>query len=139
MSTDYALVTGVIRSERLLQVERAVQDLGVSGVSVSRVKGYGEYADFFTSDWMSTHVRIEVITAADRAEAIVDCILEAASSGTRGDGIVTLTPIESVWRIRTCAGAAIRALNVAVTFPVKPNRDHRSGATRSLIQLTYGY
>ncbi len=105
MSTDYAMVTGTIRSDCLKQVERALQDLGVSGVSVSRVKGYGEYADFFTSDWMSTYVRVEVITAADRAEAIVDCILEAASSGMKGDGIVTLTPIESVWRIRSRAPA----------------------------------
>ncbi len=105
MSTDYSMVTGIIRSECLKQVERALQELGVSGVSVSRVKGYGEYADFFTSDWMSPYVRLEVITAADRAEAVVDAILEAASSGTKGDGIVTLTPIEAVWRIRSRAPA----------------------------------
>jgi nitrogen regulatory protein P-II 1 len=105
MSTDYGKITAIVRSEFLERVERALQDQGVSGVSVSRVKGYGEYVDFFASDWMSRYVRIEVITGAQRTGTIIDAILEAASSGTKGDGIVTLAPIERVWRIRTRSAA----------------------------------
>jgi nitrogen regulatory protein P-II 1 len=101
MATDYGKVTAIIRSECLEPVERALQDLGVAGVSVSRVKGYGEYVDFFAADWMSTYVKMEVITAANRADTIIATVLQVASSGTKGDGIVTLTPLERVWRIRT--------------------------------------
>ncbi len=101
MSTEFGKVTAIVRSDCLEQVERALQDLGVSGVSVSRVKGYGEYVDFYAADWMSAYVKIEVITGMERAEAVVQCVLGAASSATRGDGIATLTPIERVWRIRT--------------------------------------
>lgn len=101
MNAEYAMITAFVRAETLEKVERALQDQRVSGVSISRVKGYGEYADFFSSDWMSSHVRIEVITDHGRAQTVVDALLAAASTGNKGDGIVAVTPIDRVWRVRT--------------------------------------
>lgn len=101
--SEYAKVTAIIRSECLRQVERALQERQTSGVSISRVKGYGEYADFFSGDWMSTHVRMEVITGAAHADAVAQAILGAACTGTTGDGLVAIVPIERVWRVRTKA------------------------------------
>ncbi|WP_242392375.1 P-II family nitrogen regulator [Anaeromyxobacter oryzisoli] len=105
MDTAFCRVTAFVRIERLSTVERALQAMDVRGVSVSRVKGYGEYVDFFANDWMGQHARIEVVTGSARAAAVVDAILAAASTGTPGDGILTVTPLESVWRIRTRRGA----------------------------------
>ncbi len=99
--SDYAKITALIRVECLATVERALKDHGVSGVSISRVKGYGEYTDFFSHDWMSTHARMEVITDAARATDLVGVILDAACSGTKGDGLVAVAPIDRVWRVRT--------------------------------------
>jgi nitrogen regulatory protein P-II 1 len=99
--SDYAKITAIIRVECLATVERALKDHGVSGVSISRVKGYGEYTDFFSQDWMSTHVRVEVITGAAGAATVADTILDAACTGTKGDGLVAITPIDRVWRVRT--------------------------------------
>ena len=46
MNTDYCKVTAIIRCEVLEKVEQRLQELGVSGISVTRVKGYGDYANF---------------------------------------------------------------------------------------------
>ena len=101
MRAKYRKVTAIVRVDRLEQVEKALQDLRVSGVSVSRVKGYGEYTDFFARDWMSPYARIEIFTSEEHAERISGTILRAASTGTRGDGIVAVEAVESVLRIRS--------------------------------------
>lgn len=94
-------VTAIVRVEDVERVEAALQEIHVSGVSVTRVKGYGEYADFFARDWLADHARFEVFTGRERAGEVARAILAAASSGTRGDGIVCLLPVEQVWRVRS--------------------------------------
>lgn len=98
---DYRRVTAIVRLDRLGRVVKALQDLHVSGVSISRVKGYGEYADLFAHDWMSPYARIEIFTSSEHAAQVSDAVLGAASTGTRGDGIVAVEAIESVLRIRS--------------------------------------
>lgn len=100
MTAAYSKITAIIRIDCLEQVEKALQGLHVSGVSVSRVKGYGEYTDFFARDWMSPYARVEIFTSAQQVERITGAVLRAASTGTRGDGIVALEPVDSVLRIR---------------------------------------
>lgn len=110
MVNEYRLVIAIVRMGQLTRVERALRDLPVSGVSVTRVKGYGEYKDFFAADWFAEHARLEIFTGAERAQEIVDAILAAASSGTPGDGIVGVLPVECVWRIRSRAQARAEEL-----------------------------
>ena len=75
------------------------------GISVSRVKGYGEYANFYARDWLTSHARIEIFTAAEHAEQIVAAIIDAAHVGQAGDGIVAILPVEKLYRIRSRAEA----------------------------------
>lgn len=100
MTPEYRKVTAIVRTDAIEHVEKALQDLHVGGVSVSGVKGYGEYADLFARDWMSSYIRVEVFTTAEHATRIADAILAAASTGTLGDGIVAIEPVDSVLRIR---------------------------------------
>jgi len=104
---DSAKITAIIRSFKLEEVERHLQDIGVKGISVSRVKGYGEHKNFFRRDWMETYVRIEIFCCVTRAEEIVQAIINAAHSGFSGDGIIAVTPVEKIFRIQTKAEAAI--------------------------------
>ena len=94
-------VTAIIRPERLEAVEECLMKLGVPGVSVTKVKGFGEHLNFFKSDWLCSHVRIEVFTDANHAETIADAIVDAAHTGREGDGIVAVLPVETVYHIRT--------------------------------------
>ena len=97
---NFRKVTAIFRPDRLEAVEEKLRNMNVPGVSVSKVKGYGEYANFYEADWMCDHVRIEVFIGKDRAEAIAEAIVDVANTGLDGDGIVAVLPVESVYHIR---------------------------------------
>ena len=103
-------VTAIIRKDALKSVERTLQDMGVSGISVTQVKGYGEYADTYTKDWLTSHARIEIFTGADKAEPIAEAIMGAAHTGCEGDGIVAILPVLKLYRIRSRAAAVAEEL-----------------------------
>jgi len=100
----YRKVTAIFRIDLLEKVEQRLHQLGVHGLSVTKVKGYGEYADFYAKDWMTNHARIELFTDESDAEVTAQAIMDAASLGMEGDGIVAILPVEKLYRIRTKAG-----------------------------------
>lgn len=102
---EYRKITAIIENQRLEAVERRLEEGGVKGVSVTKVKGYGDYRNFYTRDWMTSHSRIEIFTDAARADGIARAIVDAAHTGQPGDGIVAVLPVERVYRIRTKAEA----------------------------------
>ncbi|HQT24991.1 MAG: P-II family nitrogen regulator [Burkholderiales bacterium] len=99
-TTDFCKVTAVIRTGVLERVEQRLQELGVHGICVTSVKGHGEYADFYSRDCMTTHARVEIFTSAERADDVVQAIMEAAYTGVKGDGIVAVLPVSKLYRIR---------------------------------------
>lgn len=99
-------VVAIVRDDKLERVEEHLKNMHVRGLSVSHIKGYGEYADFFSHNWMTTHVRIDVFTDGARVDEIVQTIVDAAHTGVPGDGLVAVLPVSSVIRIRTKAVAA---------------------------------
>jgi nitrogen regulatory protein P-II 1 len=93
-------VTAIIRTNTLEAVESGLACLGVPGVTVTRVKGFGEYANFMTRDWLSAHARLEVFVDAAQVDAVVEVVTRAAHTGLAGDGIVVVLPVDQVHRIR---------------------------------------
>ncbi len=102
---DIKQIVAIIRRDKLEPVEKKLQHMRVERINVSKVKGYGEYHDFFTSDWMVDEVRIEIFTRSDEVESITAAIMEAAHTGVPGDGIVAVVPVEKFFLIRTRAEA----------------------------------
>jgi nitrogen regulatory protein P-II 1 len=98
---DVRIIVAIIRRDRLEQVEKKLQDIGVEDISVSKVKGYGEYHDFFARNWMVEEVRVEIFTRKDEVETIATTIMEAAHTGLPGDGVVAVIPVEKLFLIRT--------------------------------------
>ncbi|MGQ0525998.1 MAG: P-II family nitrogen regulator [Betaproteobacteria bacterium] len=98
---DIKLVVAIIRSERLEATEEQLQAMGVERVNVSKVKGYGEYHNFFSRTWMLDEVRLEIFTRADEVEKITRAILDAAHTGVPGDGVVAVLPVEQFFLVRT--------------------------------------
>jgi nitrogen regulatory protein P-II 1 len=97
----FSKVTAIIQPDRLNKVEQKLHSINVPGMSISQVKGYGEYADFYTTDWMVTHTRIEVFVSTEQAESVAEAIMSAAYTGCEGDGIICISPVESVYHIRS--------------------------------------
>ncbi|NOY66029.1 MAG: P-II family nitrogen regulator [Gammaproteobacteria bacterium] len=94
-------ITAIIQPDVLEKVEKKLEDLNVPGISVSILKGYGEYKNFYTTDHMVTHVKVEVFSSVARAKELAEAIMEAAHTGVEGDGIVAIIPVETVYHIRT--------------------------------------
>ncbi|MDD2335802.1 MAG: P-II family nitrogen regulator [Geobacteraceae bacterium] len=94
-------VVAIIRTAELEKVEGRLVDMRVRGISVTKVKGFGEFANFFDPDWMVTHSRIEIFTEEARVDEIASAIMEVAHTGMKGDGIVAVIPVEKLYRIRT--------------------------------------
>ncbi len=94
-------IVAIIRNQFLEEVEGRLVEMRVKGLSVTKVKGYGEYANFFNPDWLVTHSRIEIYTEEARVEEIAAAIMEVANTGMEGDGIVAVIPVSKLYRIRT--------------------------------------
>jgi len=98
---NYKKVIAIFRCDSCEKVERELQEIGVHGFSISKVKGYGEYANLYSNDWLVTHARIEIFTEESKTDKIVETIMEAAHVGMEGDGIIAVLPVEKLYRIRT--------------------------------------
>ncbi len=98
---NYRKVTAIIRCDVLEKVESVLRALEVHGISVTKVKGYGEYANFYSSDWMVSHARIEIFTDETQADSIAQAIMKSAHIGVEGGGIIAILPVEKLYRIRT--------------------------------------
>jgi len=102
------LVTAVIKPFKLDDVKSALEALGVQGMTVSEVQGFGRQRGHtevyrgaeYTVDFVPK-VRVEVLADDADAAGIVDAIVGAAHSGSIGDGKVWTVPIDDVVRVRT--------------------------------------
>ncbi len=102
------LVTAIIKPFKLDDVREALSALGVQGMTVTEVKGYGrqkghteiyrgaEYAVSFLPK-----IKLEVAVKAEMADAVIEAISGKAKTGQIGDGKIFVTPLEQVLRIRT--------------------------------------
>ncbi|MRR55121.1 MAG: P-II family nitrogen regulator [Deltaproteobacteria bacterium] len=94
-------IVAIIRNRFLIDVEARLVEMRVKGISVTKVKGYGEYANFFNHNWLVTHSQIEIFTEEGRVDEIVAAIMETANTGQEGDGILAILPVSKLYRIRT--------------------------------------
>ncbi|WVN42560.1 P-II family nitrogen regulator [beta proteobacterium MWH-UniP1] len=102
------LVTAIVKPFKLDQVREALADVGVSGLTVTDVKGFGRQKGHtevyrgaeYVVDFLPK-IKIEAVVADELCERAVEAIVTAARTGRIGDGKIFVTPIEQVIRIRT--------------------------------------
>ena len=102
---DIKHIIAIFPRDRLEAVEEKLRYIHVERVDVCRVRGYGEYRNFYARDWMVDEVRMDIFTRHDEVDRIVAAIMEGAHTGAAGDGIVAVVPIEKFFLIRTRAEA----------------------------------
>lgn len=94
-------VVAIVPRERLESLERKLHDLGVGGITLSRVRGFGEYKNFFSNDWLTDNTKVEIFTDASRVEALLGVLLKSDDSDAPGAGIVAVMPTERFLHLRT--------------------------------------
>ncbi len=101
-------IEAIIKPFKLEEVKDALSELGVEGMTVTEVKGFGRQKGHteiyrgseYTVDFLPK-VKLEVVLPDDRVEAAVAAIVKAAKTGKIGDGKVFVSPVDEAIRIRT--------------------------------------
>ena len=102
------LIVAIIKPFKLDDVKDAIKDLGVQGLTVSDVQGFGRQRGHtevyrgaeYTVDFVPK-VRVEVLVDDSDVDRVAQRLLDTARTGKIGDGKVWVVPVETAWRIRT--------------------------------------
>jgi nitrogen regulatory protein PII len=102
------LITAIIKPFRLDDVRNALSEVGIQGMTISEVKGFGRQRGHtelyrgaeYVVDFLPK-AKIEIAVSDDIVERVVEAIVDAAKTGKVGDGKIFVTNIDQVWRIRT--------------------------------------
>ena len=102
------LITAIVKPFVLEDVKGALEQLGVLGMTVSEVQGYGRqkghteiYRGVEYSVDFVPKIRIEVVVDEAQVDKTIDALIEATRTGKIGDGKIWVTPVETVVRVRT--------------------------------------
>ena len=101
-------IQAIIKPFKLDDVREALTEIGIKGMTISEVKGYGRQKGHteiyrgaeYVVDFIPK-VNIEVVVTADMVDQVVEAIRTAANTGNIGDGKIFIIPIEDVMRVRT--------------------------------------
>ncbi|PLX87639.1 MAG: transcriptional regulator [Desulfuromonas sp.] len=101
-------VEAIVKPFKLDEVKEALNEIGIQGITVSEVKGFGRQKGHtelyrgaeYVVDFIPK-IKMEIIVADDMVEQVVNTIADAARTGRIGDGKIFVTPIDDVLRIRT--------------------------------------
>ncbi|MBS9404627.1 P-II family nitrogen regulator [Halomonas sp. TRM85114] len=102
------LVTAIIKPFKLDDVRESLSEIGVQGITVTEVKGFGRQKGHtelyrgaeYVVDFLPK-VKLEVAIDDDMADKVIDAITQVANTGKIGDGKIFVMPMEQVIRIRT--------------------------------------
>jgi nitrogen regulatory protein P-II 2 len=102
------LVTAIIKPFRLDDVRNALSEVGIQGMTVTEVKGFGRQRGHtelyrgaeYVVDFLPK-AKIEIAVTDDLVDRIIEAISNSAKTGKVGDGKIFVTSLEQVWRIRT--------------------------------------
>lgn len=102
------LVTAIIKPFKLDDVREALSEIGVQGVTVSEVKGFGRQKGHtelyrgaeYVVDFLPK-VKLEIAVADEQVDGVIEAVTKAANTGKIGDGKIFVTGLEQVIRIRT--------------------------------------
>ena len=101
-------IEAIIKPFKLDEVKEALNEIGIQGMTITEVKGYGRQKGHkeiyrgaeYVVDFIPK-IKIEIIVEAGMADQVVDKIREAANTGKLGDGKIFVLPVEEVVRVRT--------------------------------------
>jgi nitrogen regulatory protein PII len=101
-------IEAIIKPFKLDEVREALAEVGVTGLTVTEVKGFGRQKGHtelyrgaeYVVDFLPK-VKIEVVVSSDKVDVVIEAIVKAARTGKIGDGKIFVTSVEQVVRIRT--------------------------------------
>ncbi|HFQ89252.1 MAG TPA: P-II family nitrogen regulator [Desulfobulbus sp.] len=101
-------IEAIIKPFKLDDVKEALNSIGIKGMTISEVKGYGRQKGHteiyrgaeYVVDFLPK-IKMEIIVAGDQVDKVIETIVEAARTGKIGDGKIFVLPVEKIVRVRT--------------------------------------
>ena len=101
-------IEAIVKPFKLDDIKEALSDVGIYGMTVTEVNGYGRQKGHkeiyrgaeYVVDFVPK-IKIEIVVSDDRADETVKCVRDAANTGKIGDGKIFVLPVEQVIRVRT--------------------------------------
>ena len=97
---NYCKVVAILNITDFGLISASIQKLDVPGVSVSVVKGFGDYINEFNEFGFSDNIKIEVYTSAEQAEIVADTLSRIGNEMTEGGGVVAIEPVHKLLNVR---------------------------------------
>jgi nitrogen regulatory protein P-II 1 len=101
-------IEAIIREEKLDDVKKALHDIGIVGMSVFEVRGHGRQGGIQLSGRsgtykvdMLTKIQVNIVLSDHNVEKTIETICQAARTGSTGDGLIFVYPVDDVIRVRT--------------------------------------
>ena len=98
---NFKYIVAIVPAETLESLETKLKRIGVGGITLSKVKGFGEYKNFYSSDWLSDHIQIEIFAEESTVQGLLSALSETALSDVPGAGIVAVMAVERFFHLRT--------------------------------------
>ena len=98
---NFKYVVAIVPPDAVKSLEAKLMRIGVGGITLTKVKGFGEYKNFFTSDLLSDHTKIEIFTEESKVEPLLEALLEVGRSDIPGSGVVSVIPVDKFLHLRS--------------------------------------
>jgi len=101
-------IEAIIREEKLEDIKKALQDVGIVGLNITEIRGHGRQGGVTLSGRVGTYqieflpkIQLNIVLSDHNVEKAIKTIRETAYTGSTGDGIIFVYPVDDVIRIRT--------------------------------------
>lgn len=96
----YCKVVAILNITDYSLISQTIHKLDVPGISVSMVKGFGDYINEFNDYGFSENMKIEIYTTAQQAESVASTLATMANEMTEGGGVVAIEPVTKLLNVR---------------------------------------
>lgn len=99
---EFKYVVAIVRPEGVASLEPRLHSIGIGGITLTKVKGFGNYKNYFSRDHLSEHTKVEIFVEASKVDALLQALHELAI-GVPGAGVVAVMPVDRFVHFRAAA------------------------------------
>lgn len=98
---NFKFVVAIVRPEDMKPLREKLRIVGVEGITLTKVKGFGEYRNYFAEDLLSEHVKVEIFAEDSKVQVLLGALLELGENDIPGAGIAAVIPVDKFLHLRT--------------------------------------
>lgn len=98
---SFKYVVAIVAPEAVEPLEKKLRGIGVGGITLTKVRGFGEYKNFYARDWLSDHTKVEIFAEESKVDGLLDALAASAASDLPGSGVVAVIAVDKFLHLRT--------------------------------------